>query len=165
VKEEQFKILKIMTESTSKIDLYVLSEAVGLTTNETISQVSALADQGFLGKVGHGYGVTEKGKTALKAHVEIPAENSFIFYNNLSQQTGFSAKSVAEFYSVISQANAESLEFHLYREDFENWLRECIKDLELTVSFEKIRLAGIKGESLRIELLKAIDAKYHIEKT
>ncbi len=50
MKEEQFKILKIMTESTSRIDIHVLSEAVGLTSTETISQVQALADQGFLGK-------------------------------------------------------------------------------------------------------------------
>jgi len=164
VKEEQFKILKIMTEATSKIDLHVLSEAIGSTPNETINAVQVLADQGFLGKVGHGYGVSEKGKTALKARVEIPAEMSFIFYNGISQPTGFSAKSISEFYNALVQANAESLEFHLYRSDFGNWLREAIKDPELSEQFEKIRLADFKGEALRTELLNAIEAKYHIEK-
>jgi hypothetical protein len=162
VKEEQYKILKTMTEATSKIDVHILSEAAGLTPNETISHVQALADQGFLGKVGHGYGVTEKGKIALKAHVEIPTEMSFVFYNNLDQPTGFNAKSIAEFYNAIVQANVESLEFHLYRGDFGNWLREAIKDPELAEEFEKIRTSELKGEALRAELLKATDAKYHI---
>jgi hypothetical protein len=160
VKVEQYKILKIMTESTSKIDIHTLSEAVGLTPNETINQVQALADQGFMAKVGHGYGVTEKAKNHLKAYNQVPAENAFVFYNNLDQQTGFNARSIIEFYGAVGQANAESLEFHLYRGDFENWLRDCIKDDDLALEFEKVGLAEFRGEALRVEILKIIDAKY-----
>ena len=164
MKEEQFKILKIMTEATSKIDLHVLSEAIGSTPNETINAVQVLADQGFLGKVGHGYGVSEKGKTALKARVEIPAEMSFIFFNGISQPTGFSAKSIAEFYNALVQANAESLEFHLYRGDFGNWFKEVLKDHEVTDELDRLKTEGLKGEELRARLLKELDAKFGLNR-
>jgi predicted transcriptional regulator len=163
VKEEQFKILKTMTEATSKIDLHVLSETVNLTPNQTIAEVQALADEGFMARVGHGYGVTEKGKAALKARTPVPEENIFVFYNNLSQATGFSAKSIIEFYKDIQQVNAEALEFHLYREDFENWLRDVIKDVDMAEELGKIRFAGLQGEQLRAKLVKALDLKYFLE--
>ncbi|MCW4025307.1 MAG: DUF5752 family protein [Candidatus Bathyarchaeota archaeon] len=163
MKEEQFKILKTMTQATSKMDLHVLSETVNLTPNQTIAEVQALADEGFMARVGHGYGVTEKGKNALKAHLPVPDENIFVFYNSLSQPTGFSAQTIIEFHNNIQQVNAESLEFHLNRQDFENWLRDVVKDAELAEELEKIRFAGLKGEQLRVKLLKALSIKYSIE--
>ena len=67
MKEEQFKVLKTMSEATSRMDLNMFAKKVNLTPNQTIQQIQELAKEGFLQKIGNGYGITEKGKAALKA--------------------------------------------------------------------------------------------------
>jgi len=64
---------------------------------------------------------------------------------------------------LIKQISAESVEFHLYRGDFGNWLKEACKDPELAGAFEGVKSADFKGEELRKELLKVLDAKYGIK--
>ena len=64
---------------------------------------------------------------------------------------------------VIKQVSVDSLEFHLYRGDFENWLKEACKEPELANEIGGIKAAGLKGEELRAELLKVLDAKYGIQ--
>jgi len=66
LKEEQVKILKTMNEATNRMDLHMFAEAVNLTANEVIEKIQELTKEGFLRKVGGGYGLTEKGKNVLK---------------------------------------------------------------------------------------------------
>jgi hypothetical protein len=64
---------------------------------------------------------------------------------------------------VINQVSAVSLEFHLYRGDFELWLKEACKEPELANEIGGIKATGLNGEDLRKELLKVLDAKYGIQ--
>ena len=121
-----------------------------------------LAKEGFLRKVGGGFGLTEKGRTALKMFTTIPSEMSFDFYVEIDKPLGFTAHSMEEFYRLIKQVVVDSLEFHLYRGDFENWLRDVCKDLELADAFGALKTDELKGEELRKALLSAIDAKYGV---
>jgi hypothetical protein len=57
---------------------------------------------------------------------------------------------------------SDSLEFHLYRGDFENWLREVCKDSELAEAVGNLKADNLKGEELRKALLRIIDAKYGV---
>jgi hypothetical protein len=57
----------------------------------------------------------------------------------------------------------ESLEFHLYRGDFETWLKDTIKNPQLLHEFGAVRNSGFKGEELRAELLRALDESYNIQ--
>ena len=163
MKEEQIKILKTMNEATNRMDLNMFAHMVNLNTNQAIAQVQELAKAGFLRKIGSGYGVTEKGKAALKASTPVPNEMGFHFYVGIGQPTGFTAQTLEEFYKLIKQVSTDSLEFHLYRGDFENWLREVLKDSDLTEAIGNLKTDELKGEDLRKELLKVIDAKYGIE--
>jgi predicted transcriptional regulator len=162
LKEEQIRILKTMNEATNRMDLTMFAQAVNLTTNQAITEVQELAKEGFLRKVGGGFGLTEKGKNAIKAHVSVSAELGFNFYVDIDKPLGFSALSLEEFYRTIKQVGSDSLEFHLYRGDFENWLREVCKDEDLAKSFETSKSEELKGEDLRKALLQAIDAKYGV---
>jgi len=162
LKDEQIKILKTMNEATNRMDMNMFAQAVNLSPNQTIAQVQELAKEGFLRKVGGGFGLTEKGKNALKMFTPIPSEMSFQFYIDLDKPLGFSAQSLEAFYRLIKQVCSDALEFHLYRGDFENWLREICKDLELTEAFGAFKTEGLKGEDLRKALLKSIDAKYGV---
>ena len=162
MKEAQVKILKTMNEATNRMDLNMFAEAIDLTPNQAIAEVQELAKEGFLRKVGGGFGLTEKGRNALKAFTAYSSEMSFQFYVGIDKPLGFSAKSLTEFYRFIKQVTADSLEFHLYRGDFESWLREVFKDTELSKAVGNLKADELKGEELRNALLKAIDARYGI---
>lgn len=162
MKEEQIRILKTMNEATNRMDLNMFAQAVNLTPNQAIAEVQQLASEGFLRKVGGGFGLTEKGKNALKAYVLVSAEVGFNFYVGVDKPLGFSVRSLEEFYRLIRQVYSDALEFHLYRGDFENWLKDVCKDVELAGAFAALKTEELKGEPLRKALLKAIDARYGI---
>ena len=67
MKEEQFKVLKTMSEATSRMDINMFAKKVNLNPNQTIQQVQNLAKEGFLQKVGNGFGITDKGKISIKS--------------------------------------------------------------------------------------------------
>jgi len=162
LKEEQIKILKTMSEATNRMDIHMFAQVVNLEPNQAIEQVQELAVEGFLRKVGGGYGLTEKGKNALKIATPISNEMSFNFYVNVDKPLGFSANSLLEFYRQVKQVTADSIEFHLYRGDFEGWLSEVLKGPELAEVVKNLKTKELKGEPLRKALLKAIDAKYGV---
>lgn len=162
MKEEQIKILKTMSEATNRMDIHMFAQVVNLEPNQAIEQVQELAVEGFLRKVGGGYGLTEKGKNALKIATPISNEMSFNFYVNVDKPLGFSANSLLEFYRQVKQVTADSIEFHLYRGDFEGWLSEVLKGPELAEVVKNLKTKELKGEPLRKALLKAIDAKYGV---
>jgi len=163
LKEEKFKVLKTMKEATSRMDLNVFAKKVDLNPSQTIQQIQELAKEGFLQKVGGGFGITERGKAAIKAFTPVPEEMGFHFYNGVNQPTDLAASTLVEFYGIAKKINADSLEFHLYRGDFENWLKEAYKDPDLADEIGCIKSAGLKGEVLRTQLLKALDIRYGIQ--
>lgn len=162
MKQEHMRILKTMNEATNRMDLNMFAQAVDLTPNQAIAEIQELAKEGFLRKVGGGFGLTEKGKNALKAYVSVSADIGFNFYGDIDKPLDFSAQSIAEFYRVIKTVFSDALEFHLYRGDFENWLRDVCKDAEVAEAFGALKAEGMKGEDLRKALMNAIDAKYGV---
>jgi predicted transcriptional regulator len=160
--EERLKVLKIMNEVTSRIDLNSFARMVGLNPNQTIEHVQELVNAGLVRKVGGGYGITEKGKALLKALTPLPKDKAFHFYTGIGQPTGFSAESLKDFYEIVKRVNTDSLDFHLYREDFEHWIENVVHDSALAGELAKMRKAQLKWEDLRIEILKAITARYSL---
>jgi DNA-binding Lrp family transcriptional regulator len=138
----------------------MFAEVVNLTANEVIEKIQELTKEGFLRKVGGGYGLTEKGKNVLKIFSYLPSEMTFNFYVNVDKPLGFSANTLADFYRYVKQVTSDSLEFHLFRGDLENWLREAVNDSELSEVIGRLRTEELKGEALRKAILKSIDDKY-----
>jgi hypothetical protein len=62
-----------------------------------------------------------------------------------------SAADLRQFYETLKTIEIESLEFHLYREDFEKWLNYT-GEFRLSSEVAKIRRSGQKGEPLRVTL-------------
>jgi Mn-dependent DtxR family transcriptional regulator len=158
--EEQLKVLKVMNEVTSRMDLNAFAQRVGLNPNQTIEQVKELANAGLVKKVGGGYGITEKGKAILKATKPVSKDMAFHFYTNVGHPTGFSAESLKEFYEIVKRVTVESVDFHLYRGDFENWISAAIKDTTLADKLASLKGLGLKGEELKQEIVAAIAAEY-----
>ncbi len=162
LKETQLKVLKVMNEATGRMDLNMFAQAAGLTNEQAIEHVHQLAETGFLKKVGTGYCLTDKGKNAFKIGLEVPPEQAFNFYVAVDDPLEVTAHSIEEFYRAIKEVPIESLDFHLYRGDFERWIEEVIKDEPLADDVGELEGYGLSGEDLRKALLKEVDAHYGV---
>jgi predicted transcriptional regulator len=158
--DEQLKVLKVMSEVTSRIDMNAFSQMVGLNPSQTVERIQDLVNSGFIRKMGGGYGITEKGKAILKAITPVPKDTAFHFYTGFGQPTGFSAESLKDFYEIVKRVAAEALDFHLYRGDFENWIKNALKDAVLADELANLKIEMLKGEELRQRIQKAIAARY-----
>ena len=152
-----------MTEVTGRVDMNAFSQKIGLKPNETIEQIQELAKTGFVSKTGSGYGITEKGKHALKAYEPVPLDNHFIFYTGVSQPLGASAGSLKQFYDVAKTVDAASLEFHVGRGDVENWIRTTINDAAFADMIASIKETAMKDEDLRKAILSIMESRYSLQ--
>lgn len=158
--KERLKVLKVMSEVTGRLDLNEFARMVELTPDQTITHMQGLLKAGFLKKLGGGYGITNAGRVVLKAFSSVPAGMEFHFYVEIGQPTVFTAASLMDFYEIVKQVDAGSLEFHLYRGDFENWVRTALNDAEFADAFASMKKAALMGGKLRAEIVKAAEARY-----
>jgi len=78
---------------------------------------------------------------------------TFFFYTDVGMPTDKRASDLIQFYDVIKNVDVKSLEFHLYREDFEKWLR-FIGENWMAMEVAQLRRNGLRGEQLRENLSK-----------
>lgn len=82
----------------------------------------------------------------------VPREKAFYFFTSIGNYTGESAGSLKEFMEKINGVNVKSLEFHLYRGDFEKWITEVLQDESLAMELRKIQRFNLTGDALRSQL-------------
>jgi len=79
-------------------------------------------------------------------------ENAFYFFTSVGNYTGQSAMSLEEFANKIREVKITSLEFHLYRGDFEKWTAEVLEDSELTEKISDLKNLEPVRSALRDQL-------------
>jgi hypothetical protein len=79
----------------------------------------------------------------------LPKEQVFYFYSSIGNYTGKSASSLEEFLERAKHVDVKSLEFHLYRGDFEKWISQTLEDSRLTQEFRNLRTQKVTGTHLR----------------
>jgi len=79
-------------------------------------------------------------------------EEAFYFFTSIGNYTGQSAASLDEFLQKIKEVNIKSLEFHLYREDFEKWIDQTLGDAKLSEDIKGLRNMKVVGNALRDRL-------------
>jgi hypothetical protein len=79
-------------------------------------------------------------------------ENAFYFFTSVGNYTGQRAMSLEEFATKIREVKIASLEFHLYRGDFEKWIDEVLEDNILTERISAVKLLEPVGNTLRDQL-------------
>jgi hypothetical protein len=82
----------------------------------------------------------------------LPREKAFYFFTSIGNYTGVSAASLKEFVERINEVNVKSLEFHLYRGDFEKWITETLEDKELAEDIRRLQKISLTGDALRNQL-------------
>ena len=79
-------------------------------------------------------------------------EEAFYFFTSIGNYTGVSASSLDEFLQKIKDVDIKSLEFHLFREDFEKWVAQTLGDNKLADEIRNLRTQKVVGNALRDRL-------------
>jgi predicted transcriptional regulator len=114
--------------------------------------------------------ITDKGKNALGINgtssenakiilANVPSERAFHFYTALQKPTSTYANNLQDFMEKIQKINAESIDFHVQRGDFERWFA-FIKDEELAKKMALLKKWNLHGEELRQKLYAIVENRY-----
>jgi len=79
-------------------------------------------------------------------------EEAFYFFTSIGNYTGQSASSLEEFLQQIKNVDVKSLEFHLFREDYEKWITQTLGDDKLAGEIRILRGQKVVGNALRDRL-------------
>jgi hypothetical protein len=99
-------------------------------------------------------------ETASKILRTVPREEAFYFFTSIGNYTGLSASSLKEFVERVNDVNVKSLEFHLYRGDFERWIAEVLQDVELAGEVKRLQRFELTGDTLRSQLSVTVSRRY-----
>ena len=160
--EDQLKILKFMSEMTSRVDMNEFAKKIDLDPSQLTQHMQKLTQEGYLKKVRGGFAITDKGKNVLRVASPVPWNMRFNFYSAIGQPTGVSAGTIKEFYDLVLKVNVASLDFHISRGDFENWFRNAAGDAEFADELAKIKKTGLTGEELRKAVAKTAESWYSL---
>lgn len=97
---------------------------------------------------------------ASKVLRTVPREKAFYFFTSIGNYTGMSASSLKEFMERIGEVNVKSLEFHLYRGDFEKWMAEVLQDTELASDIRRLQKLSLMGNGLRDQLSFTVSRRF-----
>jgi hypothetical protein len=89
----------------------------------------------------------------------VPREKAFYFFTSIGNYTGVSASSMKEFMEKVNEVNVKSLEFHMYRGDFEKWASEVLQDGELAMDVRRLQKLNLMGEPLRNQLFLTVSRR------
>lgn len=88
-------------------------------------------------------------KRSPKTPISVPPQKAFYFYRDIGAPMGKSASSLKEFSHQLETIDAESIEFHTKRGDFENWVKDIFRNNKLAKRLKTIKTLGLRGEQLR----------------
>lgn len=88
----------------------------------------------------------------------VPPQNAFYFYRAFGAPTGAAARNLPDFLGILNTIDLTSLQFHLGRGDFENWLK-MLGDETLAKQIASLKGRNLRGEDLRAQLVDVIKAR------
>lgn len=88
----------------------------------------------------------------------VPPQNAFYFYRALGSPTGAAARNLPDFLGILNTIDVTSLQFHLVRGDFENWLK-MLGDETLAKQITTLKQRNLRGEDLRLKLVDTVKAR------
>jgi len=115
------------------------------------------------------YVITQKGKEALglpeidkeKATAILayaPYDKAFHFYADVGKPLDLHAHDIRDFANNIGKAEVESVQFHMYRGDFEAWFTS-LGDQELAKKVALLKQKNVVGEDLRNRLHEIVEQR------
>ncbi len=165
--EAKLKILKELMEEQKPLRAKDVAQKLNLQVSATTMHLLGLKKAGYVATPTHGYYViTDSGREIIgkpkldKAYAAkilsgLPHDKAFHFYTGIHQYTHVLASNLAEFYDKIQKIDIKSIEFHVPRKDFEQWV-QSLGDTELARMLESVRLMQLHGEELRTKIQETV---------
>ena len=94
----------------------------------------------------------------VKILSSVPHDKGFYFYSDLGRYTGESASNLVTFTQKLETIDADSVNFHFQRKDYQNWIKTTVGDEALAEKINHIN-RQLQGEDLRNELLKTVQTR------
>lgn len=174
VDESKKRVLTKLNEVGAPVTLIELVEKSGLPRGHVLGELSWLTRAGFVGRTPEKPGkffITDEGKEAIampaiskndaaKILKAVPAEKCFYFHVGMGQYADMMAPNLSEFCEIVKKVDVSSIEFHTFRGDFENWIRDVLDDSVLAGRIAKIKDSGVRGEELRERIYEVAKARY-----
>ena len=85
----------------------------------------------------------------------VPPQNAFYFYRAIGAPTGAAARNLPDFLGILNTIDLTSLQFHLGRGDFENWVK-MLGDNTLANQLAGLKEKKLRGEDLRLQLVETV---------
>jgi hypothetical protein len=92
---------------------------------------------------------------AAKILADVSPESAFAFSTGEGSYTGVRAQNLISLYTELKTIDLRSVEFHLSRKDFENWIR-YLGDKTLAHQIGMIGSEPFEGEQTRERVIEAI---------
>jgi len=77
---------------------------------------------------------------------------AFYFFTDVGQYTGLYVTSLMDFYIKLPNLDTKSIDFHMNRGDFQNWIRDVGGFTSLVRDLDQLMKRALYGESLRVRL-------------
>ena len=106
---------------------------------------------------GHGH---ERRRKKKGKEEKLLREKAFYFFTSVGNYTGENAASSEEFVKITERVHIKSLEFHLYRGDFERWMAETLGDKELAEEIKDLKSQNLVGNDLRNKLSSILSKRH-----
>jgi len=90
-------------------------------------------------------------ETAIKILARLPPDRAFYFFRGIGEYACQAANSLEEFCTSLTTVDVRSIEFHMNRNDFGNWI-SFMGDSELARLIKECKERNLKAEPLRREL-------------
>jgi len=88
----------------------------------------------------------------------VPPQNAFYFYRAIGAPTGAAARNLPDFLGIINTIDLASLQFHLGRSGFENWVK-MLGDNTLAKQLADLKQKKLRGEDLRLQVVDIVKAR------
>ena len=88
----------------------------------------------------------------------VPPQNAFYFYRAIGAPTGAAARNLPDFLGILNTIDLTSLQFHLGRGDFENWIT-MLGDNTLAKQLAGLKEKKMRGEDLRLQIVGIVKAR------
>ncbi len=88
----------------------------------------------------------------------VPPQNAFYFYRAIGAPTGAAARNLPDFLGILNSIDLASLQFHLGRGDFENWVK-MLGDNTLAKQLAGLKEKKMRGEDVRLQLVDIVKAR------
>jgi predicted ArsR family transcriptional regulator len=154
------RILEELWEKARPLKPLEIARRLGIKNQQAMMHLLNLKSMGYVSTPERNqYAITEVGKEALgipkvtksqASQILNPTrdERAFHFYTSIGHYSGISANSLQDFCDKIQKVSTQTIEFHVPRKDFENWLHN-LGDDELAKKLAIVREQGLSGEELR----------------